>query len=83
MVSKISNSDKTIPYKAILQLTSLEEESKSDRIFLSIEKDYHNKYILFFKKKYHYNTSTIADYLTTALDNQYDSKILYIFDLYY
>ena len=67
--SKINDSDKTTSREAILQLTSLEGESKSERIFLSIKKDYYNNFILFFKKKYYHDALTIVDYLAVVLDN--------------
>ena len=65
--SPLSNTDKTIPYQIILELKGLTEETKEEKIFISIEKDQSGNYILFYKKKFHYDTLTITDYLPAVM----------------
>ena len=56
---------------------------KDENIFISIEKNLSGNYILFYKKKFYYDTSTIADYLPALMQKQYSDDIIYIFELYY
>ena len=46
----ISDQDLTILRQVILNLTRLEEETKSQNIFMSVEKNKDRNYILFCKK---------------------------------
>ena len=81
--SQISNKDKTTPQEVILKLKDLIEETKEENIFISIKKNYYGNYILFYKKKFHQNTSIIVDYLPAIMQKQYQKNIIYIFDSYY
>ena len=69
--SPISNKDKITLQEVILKLTSLEEGLKSIKIFISIEKDKHGNFILYYKSKYHRDFSTITDYLSAIMSKQY------------
>ena len=64
--SSISKNTKTIPQEAILNLTGLEEANKDIKIFIFIEKGKNGNFILYYKK-YHYNASTITNYLMTVI----------------
>jgi len=66
-----------------LNLKGLTEETKEEKIFISIEKDTNRNFILFYKKKFYYDASTIADHLAVVLLKQTNKNILHIFDLYY
>ena len=79
----ISDKDKTTPYEVILNLKGLTEETKEENIFISIEKNHHSNYILYYKKKFHRNASIIADYLPANIEKQYQKEIIYIFNPYY
>ena len=81
--SLISETDKTTPRKVILDLTGLEKELKSIKIFISVKKDKNGNYLLYYKNKYHYDTSTITDYLAAVMIKQYSKPIIYIFDAYH
>jgi len=65
--SLINKIDKTTPRKVILGLTGLEKELKSTKIFSSVGKDKNGNYLLYYKNKYYYNTSTITDYLVVVM----------------
>ena len=45
----------------ILLLKGLTSETKDDKVFLSVEKDYSGNYILYYKKKYYRDASTMAE----------------------
>ena len=79
----LSNKDKTTLQQLILNLKGLIEETKEEKIFISLEKDTNGNFILFYKKKFHRDASTIAYYLVAVLLKQTNKNILYIFDLYY
>ena len=81
--SLISKVDKTTLREVILGLKGLEEENKETKKFISIEKDKYRNYMLYYKNKFHYNASTIADYLVAVMVKQYLKLILYIFDTYH
>ena len=63
----ISEIDKTIPQEVILNLNSLEKDLQTIKIFISIEKNKSSNYILYYKNKFYYDTSTIADYLAVVI----------------
>ena len=63
----ISNHNKTTPYQVILNLKRFTEEKKDKNIFISIEKDINSNYILFYKKKFHNDASTIANFLLVVI----------------
>ena len=65
--SSISETDKITPRKVILDLTGLEKELKSIKIFISVEKDKNGNYLLYYKNKYYYNVSTITYYLAVVM----------------
>ena len=67
----------------ILGLTELSEENKEDKIFILVEKDYRGNVLLVYKKKYHKDASTIANFLIAIMIKQYNKNILSIFQLYY
>ena len=67
----ISDKDKATPHKVILNLKGLTEETKEENIFISIEKNHHSNYILYYKKKFHRDTLTILDYLLAIIEKQY------------
>ena len=81
--SPISEADKTTPRKVILDLKGLEEENKEIKIFISVKKDKHGNYILYYKNKFDRDASTIADYLVAVMVKQYSKPILHIFDTYH
>ena len=63
----ISEKDSTTLRQIILGLKGLTAETKDENIFISIEKDLSGNYILFYKKKFHCDTSTIANYLPVLM----------------
>ena len=65
--SPISKKDKTTLCQVILTLKGLTPETKDKNIFISVERNLNRNYILFYKKKFHWNTSTIADYLAAIM----------------
>ena len=65
--SPISDTDKTIPREVILDLTGLNQELQNTKIFISVEKDWHGNYILYYKAKYHQDASTMAKYLAAVI----------------
>ena len=77
--SAISSTDKCTLQELILGLTGLSEENKEDKIFVYIEKNYWENIILVYKKKYHKDTSTIADFLVAVIIKQYNNSVLSIF----
>ena len=81
--SPISKEDKTTPREVILNLTSLEEENKEVKIFISVEKDKNSNYILYYKNKFYHDASTITDYLVAVMVKQYPKPILHVFDAYH
>ena len=81
--SQISESDKTTLREVISQLTGLEEELKSTKIFASVEKDKHVNFILYHKSMCHRDASTIADCLPAAMAKQCQNPILHAFDAYH
>ena len=65
--SAISLKDKHTLRELIIELTGLSEENKEEKVFVSVEKDYHGNIILVYKKKFHKDTSTIADFLAVVM----------------
>ena len=65
--SPISNSDLTTPRQVILSLTCVSEESKEEKIFALTEKDKNANAILFCRKKFYYDVTTIAKYLVALM----------------
>ena len=65
--SLISETDKTTSREVILNLKELEDESKDTNIFILVEKNRYRHFVLFHKKKYHRNTSTIANYIAAIM----------------
>ena len=79
----ISAKDQTISCQLILNLKGLTKDTKKKKIFISIKKDSNGNFILYYKKKFHYNTSIITDYLAAVLLKQSNKNILHIFDPYH
>ena len=79
----LSNKDKTTPRQIILNLKGLIEETKEEKIFISVEKDTNRNFILFYKKKFYRDASIIADHLVAVLLKQINKNILYIFNPYH
>ena len=79
----ISEKDSTTPWQIIISLKGLTTETKDENIFISIEKNSFGNYILFYKKKFHYDASTIANYLLVVIQKQYSGDIMHVFDPYY
>ena len=79
----MSDKDKTTPRQIILNLTGLTPETKDENFFISIKKDYNGNFVLFYKKKFHRDTSTIANHLATVMMKQYNKSIIHIFDTYH
>ena len=79
----LSNKDKTTLQQLILNLKGLTEETKKKKIFISVEKDTNGNFILFYKKKFHHDASTIVDHLVAVLLKQTNKNILHIFDPYH
>ena len=73
--SVISSIDKCTLYELILGLTELSEENKEDKIFVLVEKDYQGNIVLVYKKKYHKDASTIADFLVAVMIKQYNNTV--------
>ena len=65
--SAISSKDKFTPRELILRLTGLSKENKKEKVFVSVEKDYCRNIILVYKKKFHKNANTIADFLAVVM----------------
>ena len=65
--SQISNLDKMTLQEVILSLTRLEEDLKSTKIFISVEKDKYGNFILYYQSKYHRNACTIVNYLPAVM----------------
>ena len=65
--SAISSSNKHILRESILGLTGLLEENKKEKIFISVEKDYKGNILLVYKKKFHKDVSTIAEFLAVVI----------------
>ena len=63
----ISENDPTTPRQVILSLYSLTDETKDKKVFITVEKDYRGNFKLFYKKKFHWDTSTIAEYLGAVM----------------
>ena len=66
--SPMSNMDLTAPRQVILNLNGLKEDTKSQKVFISIEKNKDGNCISYYKKKYYWDTSTIAEYLAAVMD---------------
>ena len=62
-------------------MKSLISKTKDDKVFISVEKDYNGNYILYYKKKYHRDVSTMAKQLAVAINKQYNKPILYLWYL--
>ena len=77
--SIISSKDKYTPRELILGLTGLSKENKEEKVFVLVEKDYCGNIILVYKKKFHKDVSTIADFLAAVMIKQYDQSVLSIF----
>ena len=75
--------DITTLREVILDLKELKEDLCEIKIFILVEKDRYGNFILYYKNKYHRDTSTIADYLAAIIAKQYPKPILHIFDVYY
>ena len=67
----------------ILNLHGLEESLSKEKVFVSVKQDHNRNFILFYKKIFHKDTTTIADYLAAVMAKQYKNPILYIFKSYY
>ena len=65
--SAISSKDKHTLRELILGITGLSKENKEEKVFVSVKKDYRGNYILVYKKKFHKDTSTIADFLAAVI----------------
>ena len=65
--SSISVSNNTIPRQVILNLKGLVEETKEEKIFISVEKNKNGNFILYYKKKFYRDASMIAEYLATVM----------------
>ena len=63
----ISKKYSTTPCQIILGLKCLIAEIKDENIFISIKKNSLGNHILFYKKRFHHDTSTIADYLPVLM----------------
>ena len=81
--SAISSSDKQTPQELILGLTRLSEENKEEKIFILVKKDYRGNVLLVYKKKYHKDASTMADFFAAIMIKQYNKNIFFIFQPYY
>ena len=79
----ISDKDPTTPRQIILGLKGLTEDTKEENIFISIKKNSSGNFVLFYKKKFYCDASTIANYLPAVMQKQYTGNIMHIFDLYY
>jgi len=51
----------------ILSLKGVTSEIKDNKVFILVEKDYNGNYILYYKKKYHRDASTIAEQLAAVI----------------
>ena len=69
--SSIFKLDKTTLREVILNLTELEEDLTTTKIFISVEKNRDGNNILFYKNKYYYNATRISDYLVAVIIKQY------------
>ena len=65
--SPISSKDKRILRELILNLKGISEDNKNENIFISVGKDYKRNIILLYKKIYHKDVSTMADYLSVVM----------------
>ena len=65
--SAISSKDKYTPRELILGIIGLSEENKNKKVFVLVEKDYHGNIILVYKKRFHKDTSTIANFLVAVM----------------
>ena len=63
----ISELDPTTPWQVILLLAGLTNDTKEEKVFITVEKDYNGNYQLFYKKKFYCDTSTIAEYLVAVM----------------
>ena len=64
-------------------MKGLTPKIQDKNIFISVEKDINGNYILYYKKKFYCDVSTIADFLATVIMKQYNNSILRIFDPYH
>ena len=63
----ISEQDSNTPRQVILSLKGLASETKDNKVFILVEKDYNGNYILYYKKKYHRDASTMAEELGVVM----------------
>ena len=63
----ISAKDRATLHQLILNLKGLTKDTKEEKIFISIEKDSNRNFILYYKKKFHRNASTITNHLVAVL----------------
>ena len=75
--------DKTTLREVILNLIGLEEDLKTIKIFISVEKNRESNYILYYKNKYYHGVTIIVDYLAAVIIKQYSQPIIHIFNAYY
>ena len=81
--SPINLKDKRILRDLILNLKGVSEENKNENVFISVEKNYKGNIILLYKKIYHKDISTIADYLSIVMIRKFGEEVLSIFKPYY
>ena len=81
--SAISSKDKHTLRELILGIKDLSKENKDEKVFVSVEKDYNRNIILVYKKMFHKDASTIADFLVAVIVKQYNQVVLSIFEPYY
>jgi len=81
--SPISEKDKTTLHQVILTLKGLTPETKDENIFILVKQNLNENYILFYKKKFHQDTSTITDYLAAIMMKQHKTDIIRIFNPYH
>ena len=65
--SPISELDKITLREFILDLKGHQKNLHKIKIFISVEKDRHGNFILYYKNKYHHDASTIAYYLAAII----------------
>ena len=64
-------------------MKGLTPKTKNNKIFISAKKDSNGSFMLFYKKKFHCDASTITEYHKVVMIKQYNKNVIYIFDSYY
>ena len=65
----------------MLKIESIEHSKQS--LFMAFEKNKRGTYLLFYKKYFHKEVSTVVDYLPVYFLKLYRNNVLFIFNLYF